>query len=57
MRVITTEYSFDHAIPAQLHVFSDYREIAPGRWFPFRVESASWLHKYGDDRTGEGTRK
>jgi thiol-disulfide isomerase/thioredoxin len=38
------EYSFDHAIPGQLHVFSDYREIAPGRLFPYRVLSAGWSH-------------
>jgi thiol-disulfide isomerase/thioredoxin len=38
------EYSFDHAIPGHLDVFSDYREIAPGRWFPFRVQSAGWQH-------------
>lgn len=38
------EYKFDHAIPGRLHVFSDYREIAPDRWFPFRVQSAGWSH-------------
>ena len=38
------EYNFDHAIPGHLDVFSDYREIAPGRWFPFRVRSSGWLH-------------
>ena len=35
---------FDHAIPHHLDVFSDFREIAPGRWFPFRVQSAFWHH-------------
>lgn len=39
-----TEYSFDHAIPGTLYLFSDYREIAPDRWFPFRVQAANWLN-------------
>lgn len=38
------EYTFDHAIPLCLRVFSDYRKIAPGRWFPFRVQSAGWQY-------------
>lgn len=38
------EYMFDSGIPGQLCVFSDYREIAPGRWFAFRVQSSGWLH-------------
>lgn len=38
------EYWFDDVIPFGLAAFSDYREIAPGRWFPFRVQSAGWLH-------------
>lgn len=36
------EYMFDHGRPLRLEVFSDFREIAPGRWFPFRVQSAFW---------------
>ena len=39
-----SEYMFDYGIPARLCVFSDYREIAPGFWFAFRVQSAGWLH-------------
>lgn len=38
------EYQFHHAIPSRLYVFSDYREIASGRWFPFHVQAADWLH-------------
>lgn len=39
-----SEYSFDHAVPYHLDVFGDYRQVATGLWFPFRVESAGWHH-------------
>lgn len=38
------EYMFDHGFPGHLNVFSDFREIAPSRWFAFRVQSAFWHH-------------
>jgi beta-lactamase regulating signal transducer with metallopeptidase domain/thiol-disulfide isomerase/thioredoxin len=38
------DYSFDSAIPFCLYVFSDYREITPQKWYPFRVRSAQWNH-------------
>lgn len=38
------EYFFDSAIPMCLYVFSDYREIAPQQWYPFRVRTSQWHH-------------
>ncbi len=35
--------------PGSLRVFDDYREIAEGRWFPFHVRRAGWLHHRDDD--------
>ena len=43
------EYSFGKtSYPGTLRVFDDYREIAEGRWFPFHVMSAGWLHHEND---------
>jgi hypothetical protein len=39
-----SEFMFEHGIPYRLDVFSDFREIAPGRWFPFHVQSSFWHH-------------
>ncbi|QDT92191.1 M56 family metallopeptidase [Gimesia algae] len=44
LSIAWAEYHFHHAIPGRLHVFSDYREITPGRWFSFRVQNAGWHH-------------
>src|SRR5262249_47160049 len=38
------EHEFSHAYPGDLVVLDDYREIAPGRWFPYKVTSSSWHH-------------
>ncbi len=38
------EYEFETAIPGSLYVFSDYREIAPQQWYPFKVSSSGWHH-------------
>ncbi|MCA9019386.1 MAG: hypothetical protein KDA74_04540, partial [Planctomycetaceae bacterium] len=44
LSIAWAEYHFHDAIPGRLHVFSDYREITPGRWFSFRVQIAGWHH-------------
>lgn len=38
------EHEFSHAYPGDLVVLDDYREIATGHWFPYRVTSSSWHH-------------
>ena len=53
-----SEYVFENAIPWSLHEFNDYREIAPGSWFPFNVRSSGWSHliqneKYYSFRSSE----
>ena len=45
-----SEYKFDHAIPRSLHEFSDFREIASGKWFPFKVRSSGWHHSENNDQ-------
>ena len=42
--IARSEYVFQHAIPWRLFEFDDYREIAPGSWYPFKVRSAGWSH-------------
>jgi thiol-disulfide isomerase/thioredoxin len=42
LRQALSEDQFDDATPFDLDTFDDYRQIAPGRWFPFRVQSAGW---------------
>jgi thiol-disulfide isomerase/thioredoxin len=38
------EHGFSHAYPGNLVVLDDYREIAAGMWFPFKVTHAGWHH-------------
>lgn len=38
------EYEFSHAYPSTLVLLDDYREIAVGAWFPFKVTSSGWHH-------------
>ena len=38
------EHEFHRAYPGNLVVLDDFREIATGKWFPFKVTTSSWLH-------------
>ena len=38
------EHEFSRAYPGDLIVLDDFREIATGKWFPFKVKTANWLH-------------
>ena len=38
------EHEFSRAYPGNLVVLDDFREIATGKWFPFKVTTSSWLH-------------
>ena len=38
------EHEFSHAYPGNLVVLDDFREIDTGKWFPFKVTNAGWLH-------------
>lgn len=50
LRAAWSEYCFGKtSYPGSLRVFDDYREIAEGRWFPFHVVSAGWLHHKDDN--------
>lgn len=39
-----SEYEFGRGYPGTLVVLDDYREIAAGKWFPFKVTSSGWHH-------------
>ena len=43
------EHDFSHAYPGTLVVLDDYREIAAGKWFPFKVTSAGWHHNKNNE--------
>lgn len=45
-----SEYMFETAIPHSLHLFNDYREIAPQRWFSFEVRSSGVHHSDKSDQ-------
>ena len=50
LAVAWTEYKFDHAIPGRLYRFSDYRQIAPQRWYAFQVDWSGWHHNDKNER-------
>jgi|GEM_PF-6246469 len=37
-------HEFSNAYPGGLTMLDDYREVAPGKWFPLKVISANWHH-------------
>jgi hypothetical protein len=38
------EHEFGRAYPGSLVVLDDYREIAAGKWFPFKITTSGWHH-------------